>query len=226
MTWTPDIVMVRLIEAYMIVERLPAAQRPPTTSASAWPNARMFDSEGRAFEFERVDLTTNGGEAMRQIKEARREDIERAARKRVPAVAISLATEALRWPIDMIEDPRKRQCLIAYATCRARNVAWTKWLQARNRRAEKENAWLRLKTYRWNEQSCQRITDNLLKADVVLRLPWDCSMIQLEPKRQGETDKLASHVWMASDAKPQRLMPETPEPSIPTPHDNQTARAA
>jgi len=219
MNWTPDIVMVRLIDAYVTIERLPAQDRRRV--GNGWPNMLMFDTASEAFGFELSDLTFNGGESMAVIRETRRDDILRDAKRAVRADAISMAMEAMRWPIEVISDEAKRECLIAYATCRARNREWTKVLAARNERVPKEKTVLRLKSYRWNEQSCQRISDHLSKESVLLRTPLDLRMIQPEAKSTGETDTVASLAWMASDAKPVRLMPEPLETSNPTPRTNQ-----
>lgn len=201
MNWTPDIVMVRLIEAYSVIERI-TKKDGPRSSGTSMPTPLMFQSDAERFEFERVDLTFNQGDAMAIIKETRRQDILRAAGRAVPAETISMAMEALRWPIELIADEQHRACLIAYATCRARNRVWTKVLTARNNRASKENRWSRLKTYRWNEKSCQRISDHLDKKSILLRTPLDLQMIQIEAKPRCELDKTGSLAWMAPDAKP------------------------
>lgn len=207
MNWTPDIVMVRLIEAYTVIERI-TNRDAPARFKNSMPATKMFETESEAFEFERVDLTLNGGRAMQVIKETSRQDILRAAGRGVPAETVSMAIEALRWPIDLISDPNHRACLIAYATCRAQNRMWTKTLTARNRRVGKENAWSRLNTYRWNEKSCQRISDHLLNEGVLLRVPLDLQMIQIEAETPCELGGMGSHAWMAPDAKP-RHNPQT-----------------
>lgn len=201
MNWTADIVMVRLIEAYSVIERI-TKKDGPRSGGTSMPTPLMFQSDQDAFEFERVDLTFNEGKAMAIIKETRRQDIMRAAGRAVPAETISMAMEALRWPIDLIADEQHRACLIAYATCRARNRVWTKVLTARNKRVAQEYRWSRLKTYRWNEKSCQRISDHLDKESILLRTPLDLQMIQIEAKPRCELDKTGSLAWMAPDAKP------------------------
>ncbi|TKT78405.1 hypothetical protein [Aquamicrobium sp. LC103] len=211
MNWTPDIVMVRLIEAYAVIERITRKDGPPGTG-SGMPAAITFESSQEAFEFERVDLTFNNGESMAVIKETRRQDILRAAGRAVPAETISMALEALRWPIDFIQDEDHRACLITYATCRARNRVWTKVLKARNARVPKEKRWLRLKTYRWNEKSCQRISDHLAKESVLLRLPLDLQMIQIEAEHPCEFANLAKRAWMAPDAMPSRFGGDDDQP--------------
>lgn len=219
MNWTPDIVMVRLIDAYVTIERLPV--KSFGGGGNGWPNMLMFETTSEAYKFELSDLLFNSGELMAVIRETRRDDIIRDAKRAVRADAISMAMEAMRWPIEIIPDEEKRECLVAYATCRARNREWTKVLAARNKRVPQEKAVLRPKSYRWNEQSCQRISDHLNKESVLLRTPLDLRMIQVEAKSTGETDRVASLAWMASDAKPVRLMPEPLETSNPTPRTNQ-----
>ena len=218
MNWTPDIVMVRLIEAYGVIERTTRRDGPCKTG-NGMPTPLMFQSDNERFEFERVDLTFNKGDAMAIIKETRRQDIMRAAGRAVPAETISMAMEALRWPIELIGDEQHRACLIAYATCRARNRVWTKVLKARNDRVAKENRWSRLKTYRWNEKSCQRISDHLDKESVLLRTPLDLQMIQIEAQTPCELDKTGSLAWMAPDAKPLLNV----ERNIPAPRTNRAA---
>lgn len=124
MNWTPDIVMVRLIDAYVTIERLPAPDRRRV--GNGWPNMLMFETANEAYKFELSDLLFNSGELMAVIRETRRDDILRDARRAVRSDAISMAMEAMRWPIDLITDEAKRECLVAYATCRARNREWTK----------------------------------------------------------------------------------------------------
>lgn len=220
MNWTSDIVMVRLIAAYSVIERT-TRRDAPGGHKNSMPQTAMFETSSEAFEFERLDLTLNAGDSMKVIRDTRRQDILRLAGRAVSAEAISMAMEALRWPIDLIEDPNHRACLIAYATCRARNRPWTKELALRNRRVDQKKRWSRLKTYRWNQKSCQCISDHLTKESVPLRVPADLQMIQPEAKTTCELDTMGSLAWMAPDAKPRHL----PETHIPAPRTTLIQRA-
>jgi hypothetical protein len=51
---------------------------------------------------------------MSQITPDRREEITRPAQKGVSAETISMAIEAQRWPVEIIDHEEKRECRLSY----------------------------------------------------------------------------------------------------------------
>lgn len=198
MTWTPDLVLTRLIDAYRIIEAVTKNPKP-RAGGSAHP-AMSLDPEDR-YTGRHLD------EIERQLK------AERERRASVAAGSISAALEAQRWPLDIIANEDRRECLIRYASCRARDGDWSRTVDRRNRRAVNKKAWARRSTYRWNEQSLQRIAEKLNNDRVPLKDCERCAVTHEMPENQRETDTMVSHAWIAPDAMP-RPIAEMDNPEI------------
>ena len=192
-------VLSRLIDAYRTIEA--TTKRPGPEAAAGGTPMFVRDQNDRMMAGAAAQLRDEAAMRLRQ------------ERRPVASYAISAALEAQRWPIDFVPDEQKRECLISYATCRARDGDWSAFIQRRNRSVPRENAWLRRKTYRWNEQSLQRIADGLLKSSVPLSLTDDGQVTHERAESPCELATVDLHAWRAQDAKP-RHIPEmiTPPP--------------
>ncbi len=204
MSWTKDVVLERLIDAYKTIEA--TTKRPsPATPGRGSP----------MFVRDQNDRMMAGGAAQLRDEEAMRHAQDR---RPVASYSISMALEAQRWPLEFIKDEQKRECLIEYATCRARDGDWSAYLHRRNRRVGSQNAWLRRKTYRWNEQSLQRIAHALLKSSVPLRLAGDGQVTHEQAETSCELATVGLRAWRSADAKPRHM----PEMLIPPSRDIQS----
>lgn len=201
MTWTPDIVLGRLIDACRVIEATTIGDGPAPVRAFMPYSVQTF-SEAEWYEFELDDLLTNQGQAVKELKEERRREIERNAARAASASAISMAHEAIRWPAEHIPDDNRRRVLLAFATCRARGGDWSAYLRRRNRRASASSGWSKRTVYRWISQSVQSITEALNNNSVPLRLPADLHVAHEAAISEDNSVASGKYAWMADGAKP------------------------
>lgn len=206
MTWIKDTVLVRLIDAYKVIETVTRADRPKAYG-NAMPESVRTPQE--IYEFELDDLLTNKGQSLTRLHAQRVALLEKAAERHVAADRISQALEAQWWPVEYIASDERRTCLVAYCTVRARDGDWSAWLQARNRRNPPENGWIRRKTYRWNEQSLQVIAEKLNNSATMLHRPETCSVTHAA--RKDEPHRLPArrpNYWRGENARPTKFTAE------------------
>lgn len=215
MNWTSDAVLTRLIEAYTIIEAVTRNPKP-RSSGSAHPEMSLDASDrytGRHLD-----------EIERLLKE------ERERRATVMAASISAALEAQRWPVDLVADQDRREVLVAYATCRARNGNWSDYVQRRNRRNPSKRAWVRQKTYERVNRAAQQIAEKLNNAGLLLNESERCQTGQISHTSDfvdaGEQRASPTH-WIAPDAKPlgPRAMNRPDIYTIPKPRKRKRRKA-
>lgn len=180
--WTGDAVMWRLIEAYRVIEAT-TGKVGPSAFGPTIPDVLRSDA----------DRFTAGGEADRQHQN---EATERTLRG-IPSYSISMALEAQRWPIELVQDQDKRECLMAYILVRAKDWDWSRYVQKRNRQNPTKKAWIRRTTYRWNEASCQAIAKILQQNGTICRAA-DAGQVTHEPAEHAcKSDKTDLRAWRA-----------------------------
>lgn len=188
MTWTATTVLERLIESYAVIEAVTKRVRP-NGYGNSHPEM-MLDTEDRytGANLDEIEL------AMKEASD------DRAT---VVARSISRALEAQRWPVEMIENQDRREVLIQYATCKARNGNWSEYVQHRNRRNPTKKAWVRQKTYERMNRAAQEIAAKLNKDAQLLHDPDDLQSGQISRTSDFVDDgtQRVTH-WRAPDAKP------------------------
>ncbi|MBW3096825.1 hypothetical protein [Pseudohoeflea coraliihabitans] len=164
---SPDIILARLVEAHQVIESTVNSPRPKAYG-SAMPDIIRFPSGSDVWRTHMESLKDDHGASFRQMQDDRLRDFVRTARSHWSARQISEAEEAMIWP-SLVENPVKREILMLYVACKAKNGQWARWLQARNRRKPKEYCVARRKSYRWNDQSLQEISGKLRNSAILLR---------------------------------------------------------
>jgi hypothetical protein len=145
MTWTPETVRARFVEACDTERRLPKGGGAGKTGF--WP--------GYEHSFEDM----NGWGAARLAEER-----ELFMRRLPPsAAAVSRFEEVMRWSSSLIDDDRKRRIVWAWAWCRMSGSSFA----ARCKR----NGWVKMTAYRRLATSIDKISDNLNNDGVLLRFP-------------------------------------------------------
>jgi len=173
-TWTIDLVLVRLIEAFAIIEAT-TGRATPGAYGPTLPGEMVLDDDDR-YGGKMLD------DDMKWLKEQRMKKIEKQSS------TISLAEEAQDWPIDFVNNPLHRLCLIDYATVRSRDGDWSEWLKRRHRKFKGNFASLRRKTYRWRDAALQEIADALNSKGALLRMSQHCDMSHISRMNDSHQD--------------------------------------
>lgn len=120
--WTPELVGLRMIEAYEVISRLPSNWLP-AKPRSLWP----------AYRQEWADLLDPEAYRLRLIEEVKTDPPGRDE--------MSRAEEALSWPMDHLHaHPLHADALMVWAGCLATGQSIRRKLAARNARAKAQAA--------------------------------------------------------------------------------------
>jgi hypothetical protein len=174
LTIQQTLILERLIEAIETDDAMPG--RPgPRQFGSAMPDTSLTDKEIWVLEFE--DLR----EKMEFRTRQRWDHGNRQASRRAKCSPsrISRMEEALGWVGQWLWDADARQCLLGFATVKARGWDWNRFVTNRNRKFRNKNAWIRQTTYRWISKSLQILEQQLSKSGVLLQDAEDCPVRQI-----------------------------------------------
>lgn len=146
MTWTPDIIRARFIEACDTERRLPAGSMGGQASGY-WP----------AYTHSFEDMAHWGEKRLAEEREMR-------TRSSPPsAAAISRYLECLQWTAELVQDERKRRLIWAWAYCQMAGRSFAE----RCRR----DGWVKMTAYRRLSASFQHISEKLRNNNALLREP-------------------------------------------------------
>ena len=118
------------------------------------------------------------GRSFRQMQADRVRELERTARSQFTPRQITDAEEAMSWPA-LIDNVTKREILMLYVACKAKNGDWGKWLTRRNRRNPHKYGVIRRKSNRWVNQCLQEIDIKFRKDETLLRENATLQMSQI-----------------------------------------------
>ncbi|RYE61077.1 MAG: hypothetical protein EOO82_02415 [Oxalobacteraceae bacterium] len=183
LTETQALIMERLIEAIETDDAMPG-RTGPRQFGSAMPETALSDKEIWVLEFE--DLREKMRFRTRQRWDHGNRQAER--RSKCTPARISRMEETLGWVIQWLWDTDVRQCLLGFATVRARGWDWNRFVTSRNRRNRNKKAWVRQTTYRWISKSLQILEQHLSKNGVSLRETEDCGVRQIRAENHHKFD--------------------------------------
>jgi len=199
--WQPDMVLARLVDAYRVVNAIGRVDWPKEYS-SAMPAPSGLTSAEEIYKFQMDDLLTNHGRAFRRYLRDRQKATQRAAERIVSIDRITAAESAIHWPA-LIESEQKRSCLVQFATCKAHNRRWGKWLMVRNKKVPAGDGWAKRTTYRWIDQTLSDLAHKLAeKGEPVKKIGSDLPSGTKSRKKACKSDKVVSNAWMAEGARP------------------------
>jgi hypothetical protein len=145
MSWTPEIVKSRMIEAAETERYLPRPRMG--TGAGYWP-LHQYTAEDR--------------EGWDEAAKADNADMW-ARNRKLTREAISRHDECLGWSITMLGNETHRHIVWKWAFCQANGWSFSE--------SCKRKGWVRVTAYRRLTASFERISDELAKSMVLLRFP-------------------------------------------------------
>lgn len=146
-TWSPGLVMLRLVEAFEVEAKLPEVRGPRRNAASAWP----------AMEREFEDIVGSSDERRQDVWQ----DWERA--KGAYPQEVTRMEEAMLWLEILKDQPGEQRCLVAWAKLKA------KPRRASLRKLMRRTGWSRSTFHRRRDQGAERIADYLNSRGVAVR---------------------------------------------------------
>jgi hypothetical protein len=162
MSWTPEIVRARCVEAASVAAKLPPDRR--NAASGFWPEIT------RSFE----DMAGWGSERLAEVREMRLERLPPSSG------AVSRHDEITHWISTMISDDVVRRTVWAWSVSQISGTSFAS--QCR------KNNWVRGTAHRRLRAAFDAISARLCKDAVVLRLPADKWMRQQQPALASPLD--------------------------------------
>lgn len=162
-----DEILRRMIEAYQVIEIITDSPRPKAFGSNM-PDLIRFANDSDVWRAEMESIKDDWGRSFRQMQADRVRELERTARSQFTPRQITDAEEAMSWPA-LIDNVTKREILMLYVACKAKNGDWGKWLTRRNRRNPHKYGVIRRKSNRWVNQCLQEIDIKFRKDETLLR---------------------------------------------------------
>ncbi len=162
-----DEILRRMIEAYQVIE-ITTDSPKPKAFGSNMPDLIRFANDSDVWRAHMESLQDDYGRSFRQMQADRVRELERTARSQFTPKQITDAEEAMRWPA-LVENVTKREILMLYVACNAKNGTWNRWLTRRNRRYPHKYGVIRQTSWRWINQSLRDIETKLRNDEILLR---------------------------------------------------------
>ena len=164
MTWTPEIVFARFIEAADTEWRSPRAMLGPRPAPAFWPEYVHTDADRRGWGRQPGHQLMPGDNPLEEMSKTK------VSRVLPSAEALSRMEEALFWSVDMLND-RQRRVLWGKCFCIVSGEKFSRWCR--------RNGIVRMTAYRDFNNALERISATLLNNDVLLRLPDAKHVLQI-----------------------------------------------
>jgi hypothetical protein len=191
------LILERLVEAMETDIALPV-RVGPRMFGSSMPDYLQTDKE--VWLLEREEWTDN----RRDLTKRRHAERHRQAERRAKCTAkrISRMEEAFEWIIRYVWDAEVRECLMAYATVKARSWDWGRFVTQRNRRNPQKKPWLRQNCYRWISKSLQIIEQQISNSGFLLDNEGGLQMRQIRPELTCKSITSGLRAWSPTEGIP------------------------
>ena len=162
-----DEILRRMIEAYQVIEIITDSPKPKAFGSNM-PDIIRFANDSDVWAAHMESLKDDYGRSFRQMQADKVRELEKTARSQFTPRHITDAEEAMSWPA-LVENVTKREILMLYVVCKAKNGDWGRWLTRRNRKNPHKYGVIRRKSNRWVNQCLQEIDIKLRNDAILLR---------------------------------------------------------